>query len=121
MATLEKDEDLRIGVFVCDCGLNIAGVCHNPNCKVPMDHGQKKVIMSCGFKPYHNSINKYDVRCPICKYLVRADSAIVSRCFYRVDQKGDKFKDPLERTHWKRHDDWRQKIIANLNKQQVNN
>jgi heterodisulfide reductase subunit A len=25
MATLEKDEELRIGVFVCDCGLNIAG------------------------------------------------------------------------------------------------
>ena len=25
MATLERDEQLRIGVFVCDCGLNIAG------------------------------------------------------------------------------------------------
>jgi len=25
MATLDKDEELRIGVFVCDCGLNIAG------------------------------------------------------------------------------------------------
>ena len=25
MATLEKDNELRIGVFVCDCGLNIAG------------------------------------------------------------------------------------------------
>ncbi len=25
MATLEKEEELRIGVFVCDCGLNIAG------------------------------------------------------------------------------------------------
>ena len=25
MATLERDEELRIGVFVCDCGLNIAG------------------------------------------------------------------------------------------------
>jgi len=25
MAKLEKDEELRIGVFVCDCGLNIAG------------------------------------------------------------------------------------------------
>jgi heterodisulfide reductase subunit A len=25
MATLEKDQELRIGVFVCDCGLNIAG------------------------------------------------------------------------------------------------
>ena len=25
MATLEKDSELRIGVFVCDCGLNIAG------------------------------------------------------------------------------------------------
>jgi len=25
MATLEKDEELRIGVFICDCGLNIAG------------------------------------------------------------------------------------------------
>ncbi len=25
MATLEKTEDLKIGVFVCDCGLNIAG------------------------------------------------------------------------------------------------
>ena len=25
MATLEQDQELRIGVFVCDCGLNIAG------------------------------------------------------------------------------------------------
>jgi heterodisulfide reductase subunit A len=25
MATLDRDEELRIGVFVCDCGLNIAG------------------------------------------------------------------------------------------------
>jgi heterodisulfide reductase subunit A len=25
MATLERDDELRIGVFVCDCGLNIAG------------------------------------------------------------------------------------------------
>jgi heterodisulfide reductase subunit A len=25
MATLEKSDELRIGVFVCDCGLNIAG------------------------------------------------------------------------------------------------
>jgi heterodisulfide reductase subunit A len=25
MATLDKDSELRIGVFVCDCGLNIAG------------------------------------------------------------------------------------------------
>ena len=25
MATLDKDAELRIGVFVCDCGLNIAG------------------------------------------------------------------------------------------------
>jgi heterodisulfide reductase subunit A len=25
MATLDKDQQLRIGVFVCDCGLNIAG------------------------------------------------------------------------------------------------
>jgi heterodisulfide reductase subunit A len=25
MATLEKEDGLRIGVFVCDCGLNIAG------------------------------------------------------------------------------------------------
>jgi heterodisulfide reductase subunit A len=25
MATLEKEEERRIGVFVCDCGLNIAG------------------------------------------------------------------------------------------------
>ena len=25
MATLERDDGLRIGVFVCDCGLNIAG------------------------------------------------------------------------------------------------
>jgi heterodisulfide reductase subunit A len=25
MATLDKDNELRIGVFVCDCGLNIAG------------------------------------------------------------------------------------------------
>lgn len=25
MATLDKDQELRIGVFVCDCGLNIAG------------------------------------------------------------------------------------------------
>jgi heterodisulfide reductase subunit A len=25
MATLDKEEELRIGVFVCDCGLNIAG------------------------------------------------------------------------------------------------
>ncbi len=25
MATLDKDDELRIGVFVCDCGLNIAG------------------------------------------------------------------------------------------------
>ena len=25
MATLDKDGELRIGVFVCDCGLNIAG------------------------------------------------------------------------------------------------
>jgi heterodisulfide reductase subunit A len=25
MATLDRDDELRIGVFVCDCGLNIAG------------------------------------------------------------------------------------------------
>ena len=25
MATLEREDELRIGVFVCDCGLNIAG------------------------------------------------------------------------------------------------
>jgi heterodisulfide reductase subunit A len=37
MATLDKDGELRIGVFVCDCGLNIAGAV---DCAAVCEHAE---------------------------------------------------------------------------------
>jgi heterodisulfide reductase subunit A len=37
MATLDKDSELRIGVFVCDCGLNIAGAV---DCAAVCEHAE---------------------------------------------------------------------------------
>jgi heterodisulfide reductase subunit A len=44
MATLEKDEELRIGVFVCDCGLNIAGAV---DCKAVCEYAETMPDVVC--------------------------------------------------------------------------
>jgi heterodisulfide reductase subunit A len=44
MATLEKDEGLRIGVFVCDCGLNIAGAV---DCKAVSEYAETLPDVVC--------------------------------------------------------------------------
>jgi heterodisulfide reductase subunit A len=50
MATLEKDEELRIGVFVCDCGLNIAGAV---DCGAVCEYAETLPDVVCGVR------NKY--------------------------------------------------------------
>jgi len=44
MATLEKDEELRVGVFVCDCGLNIAG---SVDCKAVSEYAETLPDVVC--------------------------------------------------------------------------
>ena len=44
MATLEKDEELRVGVFVCDCGLNIAGAV---DCKAVSEYAETLPDVVC--------------------------------------------------------------------------
>jgi heterodisulfide reductase subunit A len=44
MATLDKDAELRIGVFVCDCGLNIAGAV---DCAAVCEHAETLEDVVC--------------------------------------------------------------------------
>ena len=50
MATLEKVDELRIGVFVCDCGLNIAGAV---DCAAVTEYAEKLPDVVCAVR------NKY--------------------------------------------------------------